>query len=85
MGLGSHSDNIKFELVKLLNLHTFICMFEMGICKLRCLLVSLAPDFFIFIHTLGLGSHLFVEVPGPRNSEGTVLVFESNCHLLPPV
>jgi len=31
-----------------------------------------------------LGTHLFIKVPR-RDSEGTFLVFESNCHLLLPV
>jgi len=30
----------------------------------------------------GLGTHLFVKVPQPGDSEGTVLVFESSYHLL---
>jgi len=33
----------------------------------------------------GLGTHLFVKVPLPRDSEGTFSVFESSCHLLLPV
>jgi len=31
---------------------------------------------------LGRGTHLFVKVPRPRDSEGTFSVFESSCHLL---
>jgi len=31
---------------------------------------------------LGLGTHLFVKVPRPRDSEGTFSVFESSCHML---
>jgi len=34
---------------------------------------------------LGLGTHLFVKVPRPGDSEVTFLVFESSCHLLLPV
>jgi len=33
----------------------------------------------------GLGSHLFVKVPRPGDSEVTFVVFESSCHLLLPV
>jgi len=33
----------------------------------------------------GLGTHLFVKVPRPGDSEVTFSVFESNCHLLLPV
>jgi len=32
-----------------------------------------------------LGTHLFVKVPRPGDSEGTPAVFESSCHLLLPV
>jgi len=31
---------------------------------------------------LGLGTHLFVQVPRPGDSEVTFSVFESSCHLL---
>jgi len=31
---------------------------------------------------LGLGSHLFVKVPRPKDSEVTILVFELSCYLL---
>jgi len=31
---------------------------------------------------LGLGTHLFVKVPRPGNSEVTFAFFESSCHLL---
>jgi len=31
---------------------------------------------------LGLGTHLFVKVPRPGDSERTISVFESSCHLL---
>jgi len=31
---------------------------------------------------LGLGTHLFVKVPRPGDSEVTFSVFESSCHLL---
>jgi len=31
-----------------------------------------------------LGTHLFVRVPRPGDSEVTFLVFESSCHLLLP-
>jgi len=34
---------------------------------------------------LGLGTHLFVKVPQPGDSEVTFSVFESSCHLLLPV
>jgi len=34
---------------------------------------------------LGLDTHLFVKVPQPVDSEVTVLVFESSCHLLLPI
>jgi len=34
---------------------------------------------------LGLGTHLFVKVPLPGDSEETFSVFEWSCHLLPPV
>jgi len=34
---------------------------------------------------LGLGTHLFIKVPRPGNSEGTFSVFESSGHLLLPV
>jgi len=34
---------------------------------------------------LGLGTHLFVKVARPGDSEGTFSVFESSCHLLLPV
>jgi len=33
------------------------------------------------IFLLGLGTHLFVKVPWPGDSEGTFSVFESSCHL----
>jgi len=33
----------------------------------------------------GLGTHLFVKVPRPGNSELTFSVFESSCYLLLPV
>jgi len=39
----------------------------------------------IFKSFLGLGAHLFVEVPRPGDSEVTFLVFELSCHLLLPV
>jgi len=32
--------------------------------------------------SLGLGTHLFVKVPRPGDSEGTFSVFESSCHLV---
>jgi len=32
-----------------------------------------------------LGTHLFVKVPRPGDSEDTFSVFESSCHLLLPV
>jgi len=35
--------------------------------------------------TGGLGTHLFVKVPQPEDSEGNFSVFESSCHLLLPV
>jgi len=31
---------------------------------------------------LGLDTHLFVKAPRPGDSEETVAVFESSCHLL---
>jgi len=31
------------------------------------------------------GTHLFINVPRPGDSEGTFSVFESSCHLLLPV
>jgi len=34
---------------------------------------------------LGLGTHLFVKVPRPRDSEMTFSIFESSCHLFLPV
>jgi len=34
---------------------------------------------------LGLGTHLFVKVLRPGESEGNFSVFESSCHLLLPV
>jgi len=34
---------------------------------------------------LGSGTHLFVKVSRPGDSEGTFSVFESSCHLLLPV
>jgi len=33
----------------------------------------------------GLGTHVFVKVPRPGNSEGTFSIFESSCHLLLPL
>jgi len=33
----------------------------------------------------GLGTHLFVKVRRPGDSEGIFSVFESSCHLLLPV
>jgi len=33
----------------------------------------------------GLGTHLFVKVPWPGNSEGVFSVFKSSCHLFLPV
>jgi len=33
----------------------------------------------------GLGTHLFVKVPRPGDSEVTFSLFESSCHLLLPV
>jgi len=35
--------------------------------------------------TGGLGTHLLVKVPRPRDSEVTISVFESSCNLLLPV
>jgi len=35
-----------------------------------------------FFKILGLGTHLFVKVPRPEDSEGSFSVFESSCHLL---
>jgi len=43
-------------------------------------ILSLRNGFRIF--KIGLGTHLFVKVPRPGDSEGTLSVFESNCHLL---
>jgi len=34
---------------------------------------------------IGIGTHLFVKVPRPGDSEVTFSVFESRCHLLLPV
>jgi len=34
---------------------------------------------------LGLGTHLFVKVPRPGDSEETFSVMELSCHLLLPV
>jgi len=34
---------------------------------------------------IGLGTHLFIKVPRPGDSEVTFSVFESSCHLLLPV
>jgi len=34
---------------------------------------------------LGLGTHLFVKVPQPGDSEVTFAVFELSCYLLLPV
>jgi len=34
------------------------------------------------VRGLGLGTHLFVKVPRPGESEVTFLVFELSCHLL---
>jgi len=39
----------------------------------------------IFFSCLGLGTHLFVKVPRPGDSEVTYSVFESSCRLLLPV
>jgi len=44
----------------------------------NCLLVG-------WMSLSSLGTHLFVKVPRPGNSEGTFSVFESSCHLLLPV
>jgi len=33
----------------------------------------------------GVGTHLFIKVPRPGDSEGIFRVFESSCHLLLPV
>jgi len=46
--------------------------------------------YFIFVFkyilkVLVLGTHSFVKVPRPGDSEVTFLVFESSCHLLLPV
>jgi len=46
----------------------------------------LAPALFHYtLLSKSLGTHLYVKVPRPGNSEGTFLVFESSCHLLLPV
>jgi len=37
------------------------------------------------LQVLGIGTHLFVKVPRPGESEVTFLIFESTCHLLLPV
>jgi len=37
------------------------------------------------LFALGLGTHLFVKVPRPGDSEVTFVVFESSCHLSLPV
>jgi len=42
-------------------------------------------DFFPNLIKLGLGTHLFVKVPRPEDSEVTFSVFKSSCHLLLPV
>jgi len=34
---------------------------------------------------LGLGTHVFIKVPSPGDSEGTFSVFELSCHVLLPV
>jgi len=34
---------------------------------------------------IGLGTHLFVKVPRPGDSEVTSSAFESSCHMLLPV
>jgi len=34
------------------------------------------------LNALGLGTHLFVKVPWPRNSEGVFLVLVENCLIL---
>jgi len=36
-------------------------------------------------YSIGLGPHLFVKVTRPGDSEVTIAVFESSCHLLLPV
>jgi len=38
-----------------------------------------------WVDGLGLGTHLFIKVPRPGDSEVTFSVFESSCHLLLPV
>jgi len=38
-----------------------------------------------FNYKLGLGTHLFIKVPRPGDSEGAFSVFESSYHLLLPV
>jgi len=39
----------------------------------------------VFLDWVGLGTHFYVKVPGPEDSEVTFLVIESSCHLLLPV
>jgi len=39
----------------------------------------------VFAVFVGLGTHLFVKVSRPGDSNGTFSVFESSCHLLLPV
>jgi len=49
------------------------------------LLKSIIKHSFKRYTNLGLGTHLFVKVPRPGDSEVTFEVFESRCHLLLPV
>jgi len=39
----------------------------------------------LFYVKIGLGTHLFVKVPRPGDSEVSFSVFKSSCHLLLPV
>jgi len=58
-----------------------------GILYIKTLKLILCrqKDFFFILLSLGLGTHLFVKVPRPGDSEVTFSVFESSCHLLLPV
>jgi len=57
---------------------------EIGVLGLQVwYLVRLINSKYEINKTLGLGTHLFVNVPRPGDSKVAFSVFESSCHLIP--
>jgi len=62
--------------LKLSDLASKLCLFKLILSKFWRRLSSVG---------LGLGTHIFVKVSRPGNSEVTFSVFESSCHILLPI